>query len=58
MNDTRMVEFELDEDILKNLDTLAKTAGMTREEYLRELLLDRAAAHLKQQEAGGSLFLT
>jgi len=55
MTDTDTIE--LDEETLNNLDALAKEAGVSSDEYLRLLLLDRASAHLKQQQAGGSLFL-
>lgn len=50
------VTIELDEKTLGNLGELAKEAGMNDGEYLRKLLLDRAATHLKRHEAGRSFF--
>ena len=55
MNDTNPIE--LDGEIVSNLDELAQEAGMSPDEYLRLLLVDRASALLKQQEAEKSLFL-
>jgi len=55
MNDTDT--FKLDRETLGHLTALAKDAGMTKGEYIRELLLERAAEHLKKQEADASLFL-
>jgi len=55
MNDNNAVE--LDEETLSNLDELAKEAGVSTDEYLRLLLLERASVHLKGQETGRSLFL-
>jgi len=46
----------LDEATHNSLGELAKEAGMTGSEYLRKLLLDRAADCLKRQKAEGSLF--
>jgi len=55
MNDTNTVE--LDNETISNLDELAKEAGVSNDEYLRLLLLDRASARLKEQKDERSLFL-
>ena len=54
MDDNNTIE--LDEKTLDNVEKLAKEAGMSKDAYLRKLLFDRAAEHLKQQETGRSLF--
>ena len=48
---------ELDKATLNNLEELAKEAGMSSDDYLRQLLFDRAALHLQRQKADPSLFL-
>ena len=53
-NDT----FELDKATLDDLDILAKEAGMSNDDYLRKLLVDRATKHLQRQDADPSLFLS
>ena len=55
MNDTNTVE--LDSETLNNLDELVKEAGLSNDEYLRLLILDRASARLKEQKGECSLFL-
>jgi len=47
----------LDKETLDCLDVLAEEAGMSNDEYLRKLLIDRATLRLQQQKAGASLFL-
>jgi hypothetical protein len=46
----------LDEETFTNLDTLAKEAGVSNDEYLRALLFDRASEYLKLQKSERSLF--
>ena len=56
MNDSNT--FRLDEETTAILEQLATEEGMTKDEFLRKLLLDRASALLKKQEEKGSLFLS
>ena len=55
MNDGEAIE--LDTETLDYASELAKEAGMSTNEYLRQLLVNRASAHLKQQKAEGLFFL-
>ena len=55
MNDTDT--FKLDRETLGHLTALAKDAGMPEGEYIRKILLERAAEHLRKQETGASFFL-
>ena len=48
---------ELDAVSAANLHALAEAEGMNAEGYLRKMLLDRAARHLKQLKIDRSLFL-
>jgi len=55
MNADRRID--LDTISAADLYALAKAEGMNAEEYLKKLLFDRAARHLKQLKIEHSLFL-